>query len=125
MRGADLREVKGPFVAALARAMDSDVEKALKSLHGAEKPYLHLFMSVSPQFLEHVLKEKEADALRNLSRCVRSARAAKVRVQFSLSEPRMHDAILRDPALLPRPRRRSSISPTPTGSCFPRTWPAW
>jgi len=96
-------EVKGPFVAALARAMDSDVEQALKSLRGAEKPYLHLFMSVSPQFLEHVLKEKEADALRDLSRCIRTARAAKVRVQFSLSEaPHARPEFLRDACVAAR-----------------------
>ena len=35
-------EVKGPFVAALARAMEGDVDKALESTRGAAKPYLHL-----------------------------------------------------------------------------------
>jgi 2-isopropylmalate synthase len=79
-------EVKGPYVAALARTRDRDVEKALECLRGAEKPYLHLFMSVSPQFLEHVLREKEAEALGHLARCIRTARSATVRVQFSLSE---------------------------------------
>jgi 2-isopropylmalate synthase len=90
-------EVKGLHVAALARTLDSDVKTALESLRGAARPYLHLFMSVSPHFIEHVLKEKEADALRNLSRCIRSARAAGVRVQFSLSEaPHARPAFLRD-----------------------------
>jgi 2-isopropylmalate synthase len=78
--------VKGPFVAALARAMEGDVVKALESIRGAEKPYLHVYMSVSPQFLSQVLKQKEADALKSISRSIASARAAKVRVQFSLSE---------------------------------------
>jgi 2-isopropylmalate synthase len=90
-------EVEGPFVAALARSKERDVDHALKSLRGTQKPYLHLFMSVSPQFLEHVLKEKEADALGTLSRCIRTARAAKVRVQFSLSEaPHARPEFLRD-----------------------------
>jgi 2-isopropylmalate synthase len=79
-------EVRGPYVAALARALDGDIERALECLSKAAKPYLHIFMSVSPQFLSQVLKERESRALENVSRCIRTARGAKVRVQFSLSE---------------------------------------
>ena len=79
-------EVKGPFVAALARAMEGDVDRALESIRGAAKPYLHVFMSVSPQFLRQVLRQKEEEALKSISRSISTARAAKVRVQFSLSE---------------------------------------
>lgn len=79
-------EVTGPFVAALARAIDGDVDKALECINKAEKPYLHVFMSVSPQFLSQVLKQKEEEALKSISRSIRTARTAKVRVQFSLSE---------------------------------------
>jgi 2-isopropylmalate synthase len=90
-------EVKGPFLAALARAMDGDVDKALESIRGADKPYLHVFMAVSPQFLSQVLKQKEEEALKSISRSVRTARAAKVRVQFSLSEaPHARKEFLRD-----------------------------
>jgi 2-isopropylmalate synthase len=90
-------EVKGPFVAALARALAGDVDKALRCLRAAEKPYLHVFMSVSPQFLSQVLKVKEEDALKDLSRCIRTARDAKVRVQFSLSEaPHARKEFLRE-----------------------------
>jgi len=79
-------EVKGPHVAALARAIPADVQKALESLKRAEKPYLHIFMAVSPQFLKQVLKLGEGEAVKNLSRCIQTARAAGVRTQFSLSE---------------------------------------
>jgi 2-isopropylmalate synthase len=90
-------QVKGPFVAALARARDVDVEKALACLLRAEKPCLHVFMSVSPQFLSQVLKEREADALKNLVRCIQTARASRVRVQFSASEaPHARTEFLRD-----------------------------
>jgi len=90
-------EAKGPFVAALARARDADVEKALECLRRAEKPCLHVFMSVSPQFLSQVLKEKETDALKDVVRCIRTARAAHVRVQFSASEaPHARREFLRD-----------------------------
>jgi 2-isopropylmalate synthase len=79
-------EVRGVHVAALARALPGDVQKALESLRAAEKPYLHVFMSVSPLFLRQVLRMKEDEALKNLSACIRTARGAGVRTQFSLSE---------------------------------------
>ena len=79
-------EVEGPHVAALARALPSDVEKALRLLSTAGRPYLHIFMGVSPEFLKHVLKMREEEALSNIARCVRTAKSAGVRVQFSLSE---------------------------------------
>jgi 2-isopropylmalate synthase len=79
-------EVRGLHVAALARALPGDVQKALECLRAAEKPYLHVFMSVSPQFLRQVLRMKEDEALKNLSACIRTSREAGVRTQFSLSE---------------------------------------
>jgi 2-isopropylmalate synthase len=78
--------VEGPYVAALARALPGDVEKALTVLSRAAKGYLHIFMGVSPVFLAHVLKIKEEQALASISDCLRSAKSAGVRVQFSLSE---------------------------------------
>jgi 2-isopropylmalate synthase len=78
--------VRGPYVAALARALPGDVQKTLECLRAAEKPYLHVFMSVSPQFLSQVLRMKEDEALKNLSTCIRTSREAGVRTQFSLSE---------------------------------------
>jgi 2-isopropylmalate synthase len=79
-------EVHGPHVAALARALPGDVQKALECLRRAEKPYLHIYMSVSTQFLRQVLKATEEEALKALSACIRTSRDAGVRTQFSLSE---------------------------------------
>jgi 2-isopropylmalate synthase len=79
-------EVKTPRVAALARAIEGDVEKALACLKSAARPHLHVFMSVSPQFITRVLRTNEQQALKNLEACIRMARKAGVRAQFSLSE---------------------------------------
>ncbi len=79
-------EVRGPYVAALARALPGDVQKALECLRHAEKPHLHVFMFMSPQFLRQVLKATEEQALQAISTCLRTARDAGVRTQFSLSE---------------------------------------
>jgi 2-isopropylmalate synthase len=90
-------EVRGPCIAALARALPADVKKALECLRRAEKPYLHVFMSVSPQFLRQVLKATEKEALEVLSACLRTARDAGVRTQFSLSEaPHARKEFLRE-----------------------------
>jgi 2-isopropylmalate synthase len=88
---------RGPYVAALSRALDGDVEKALESLRGSKKPHLHLFMSGSLHFLRHVLKADEPGALRSVERCIRTGRAEGVRVQFSLSEaPHARREFLKD-----------------------------
>jgi len=79
-------EVKGPRVAALARAIPADIEKAMAALKPSQRPCLHIYMAVSPQFLKHVLKMGEEAALKNVEDCIRMARAAGVRTQFSLSE---------------------------------------
>jgi 2-isopropylmalate synthase len=92
-------EVRGPYIAALARALHADVQKALECLRRAEKPHLHIFMSVAPQFLRQVLKATEEQALKVLSECIGIARNAGVRTQFSLKEAPharkefLHDAI--------------------------------
>jgi 2-isopropylmalate synthase len=90
-------EVQGPYVAALARALAGDVEKALDCLRHAEKPHIHVYMSVSPHFLRQVLKESEADALKTLGACLATAHNAGVRTQFSLSEaPQARKEFLRE-----------------------------
>ena len=78
--------VEGPYVAALDRALPGDVEKALKVIARTSKPYMHIFMGVSPQFLKQVLKISEEQAIRDIATCVRLAKASGVRTQFSLSE---------------------------------------
>ncbi len=90
-------EVHGPYIAALARALPGDVQKALECLRRAGKAHLHVFMSVSPHFLRQVLKVTEKEALKVLAACLRTARDARVRTQFSLSEaPHARKEFLRE-----------------------------
>ena len=79
-------ETEGPWIAALARAIASDVDAALEALRGAPRRHLHLFMSVSPHFLSRVLRQTEDKALDCIARLVAAGKAAGARVQFSLSE---------------------------------------
>jgi 2-isopropylmalate synthase len=94
------REVHGPFISALARALTRDVERTLEVLREAEKPYLHIFMPISPASLNGVVKMSESQAVRNMAECVAAAKKAGVTVQISLSEapqgrPDFRDALCR------------------------------
>jgi 2-isopropylmalate synthase len=80
------REITSSFVSALARALPEDVEKTLRALAQAAKPYLHIFMPVSPESLTDVVKMSESRAVEAVKTCIRMGRNAGVRVQFSLSE---------------------------------------
>jgi 2-isopropylmalate synthase len=103
--------VEGPRVAALARALDADVDKALECLAKARRPHIHIFMSVSPQFIKQVLKTTESEALKTLARCIAYARTAGVRVQFSLSEaPHARKEFFRDACLVARDAGAEVIS---------------
>ena len=79
-------EVEGTAVSACARALEGDTERALDCLRGARIPYLHVFMPVSPWFLNRIMKKSAAESLREIGRCVRLGKEAGVKVQFSLSE---------------------------------------
>jgi 2-isopropylmalate synthase len=104
-------EVKGPRVAALARAIEGDVQKALACLKRAVRPHLHVFMSVSPQFITRVLRTNEQQALKNLDACIRIARTESARVQFSLSEaPHARPEFLREAILVARDAGAEVIS---------------
>jgi hypothetical protein len=68
-------------------------------------------MSVSPQFISRVLRTNEQQALKNLDRCIRTARKAGVRVQFSLSEaPHARPEFLRDAVRVAREADAEVIS---------------
>jgi isopropylmalate/homocitrate/citramalate synthase len=79
-------EVREAEVSALARALPGDVERALRSLEGAARPHLHLFMPGSPASLARAVKMTEASAVDAVRRCVKTGAQAGVTVQFSLSE---------------------------------------
>ncbi len=59
-------EVKGPRIAALARAKKEDIEIAAKSLENAEKRRIHTFIATSPIHMKHKLK-KSPEEVKNLA----------------------------------------------------------
>ncbi len=78
------REVREPWIAALAKATPQDVETVLQALSAAARPYLHIFLPMSDVFLRGVLGKSGAESLKLIEQSIRAARG--VRVQFSLAE---------------------------------------
>ncbi len=89
-------EIRESAVSALARALPGDVEKALGAVSAARKPYLHVFMPLSPEALANAVRMSAERAVKSVFECVSLGKKAGVRVQFSLSEAAMAARSLRD-----------------------------
>ena len=77
------RQVKGPVIAALARAVDKDIECAAQSLQGAERPRIHTFLATSQIHMEYKLRKKPDEVLEMAVKAVRLARNLTEEVEFS------------------------------------------
>ena len=80
------KEVKRPYISALTRAIPEDIDFTLKTLSAAERRYLHIFMPISDQFIDEVLKKTRDEVLRMVKDSVSYAKTSGSRVQFSFSE---------------------------------------
>src|SRR3984885_14214613 len=68
------REVRGPRIASLARTRREDIEAAARSLEGADRSRIHIFLASSDIHLEHKLKIQRSEALEQVDASVRLAR---------------------------------------------------
>ena len=57
------REVRRPVIAALARSVDADIDRAAAALEGAARPRIHTFIATSDLHLEHKLRMSRAQCL--------------------------------------------------------------
>ena len=80
------REVHGPRISALSRAIPGDIELAMKALLEADKPYLHIFLPLSRHFLSLYLKKSREQTLKLIEDSISTARQDDLPVQFSLAE---------------------------------------
>jgi 2-isopropylmalate synthase len=80
------REVKGPWISALARAVPEDVQAVCELLGQCERPYLHIFLPIAGVFLKNVLGRSPAECLRLIEQSLGAAKGSGLRVQFSLGE---------------------------------------
>jgi 2-isopropylmalate synthase len=91
------REVRGPRIASLARARSEDIQAAARSLEGADRSRIHVFLASSDIHLEHKLKIQRAEALEQVDSSVRLACTYVDDVEFS-----PEDASRSDPEFLCR-----------------------
>lgn len=77
------KEVRQPRIASLARSRREDIEAAARSLDGAEKARIHIFLASSDLHLEYKLKMTREQALEQAGEAVRYARTLVDDVEFS------------------------------------------
>ncbi|HEY6291967.1 MAG TPA: 2-isopropylmalate synthase [Terriglobia bacterium] len=76
-------EIRGPMIAALARANEKDIRRAAAALEGAERPRLHTFLATSDIHLEYKLHKTREQALKQISEMVALAASLIPGVEFS------------------------------------------
>jgi len=75
--------IKTARVAALARAVTGDIERAAKALEKAQHPVLHTFIATSDLHIQHKLKSTREQVLERTDKAVRLAKSLIGRVEFS------------------------------------------
>ncbi|MBU2702219.1 2-isopropylmalate synthase [Sporomusaceae bacterium BoRhaA] len=79
-------QIKGPVIAALARASRNDIHEAYEALKYAEQPLIHTFLATSDIHMEYKLKMTRAQVLSHISEAVRYARTLVDEVEFSAED---------------------------------------
>ncbi len=76
-------EVKGPVIATLARAVDTDIDAAGRALEGAERPRIHTFLSSSEIHLLHQMRRDRETIMGMAVEAVARAKTYVDDVEFS------------------------------------------
>ena len=79
------------MVAALARSVDADVDRALAALEGCARPRLHTFIATSDLHLTHKLHMSRGEALEAAARAVARGRRYVDDVEFSAEDATRSD----------------------------------
>ena len=77
------RTVRGPVIAGLSRTQVTDVDRCWDALRDAERGRIHVFISTSPQHMEHMLKMDRGQVLAATRTGVARAREHTNDVEFS------------------------------------------
>lgn len=83
--------VKGPAIAALARAEKADIEAAAKAVSAAARPRIHTFIATSDIHLEYKLKMSRQQVLTAAADAVRYAKSFVDDVEFSAEDATRSD----------------------------------
>jgi len=77
------KNVKGPAICALARAIEKDIDAAHNALKHAARPRIHVFLATSKIHMKYKLKKAEDEILRLAASAVKYARKKCDDVEFS------------------------------------------
>ncbi|TMP30034.1 2-isopropylmalate synthase [Pseudoalteromonas rubra] len=80
------REISGPSICGLARAVSKDIEACGEALRPAEKRRIHTFIATSPLHLEHKLRMSLEDATEMAVKSIKLARNYTDDVEFSCED---------------------------------------
>ncbi|MDU4961035.1 MAG: 2-isopropylmalate synthase [Sporomusaceae bacterium] len=84
-------EVRGPVIAALARAEKTDIEAAARAVAAAARPRIHTFIATSDIHLEYKLKMNRQQVLTAAAEAVRYAKSFVADVEFSAEDATRSD----------------------------------
>ena len=76
-------QVKGPTIAALARANSLDIESAGKAIAGAKRKRIHTFIATSPIHMKYKLKKEPDQVLKMAVEAIQCAKVFTNDVEFS------------------------------------------
>lgn len=77
------KEVKGPIICGLARAIPKDIDASYNALRPAHRPRIHVFLATSKIHMKYKLKKAEDEILRLAVAAVKLARNKCEDVEFS------------------------------------------
>jgi 2-isopropylmalate synthase len=77
------REIKGPIICSLARAVPGDIDAAWEAIKDAERPRIHTFLSTSEIHMAHQMRKGAEDILGMAVDAVTRAKALCDDVEFS------------------------------------------
>ena len=77
------RQVKGPVICALARAVPGDIDAAWEAIREAERPRLHVFLGASDIHMQYKLKKDPRQLLEQAVEAVKYARRYTGDVEYS------------------------------------------
>jgi 2-isopropylmalate synthase len=80
------KEVKGPIICGLARAVEKDILACAKAVRPAKRPRIHTFLGTSTIHREKKLRRSQEECLAMVAQAVKLARSKCPDVQFSAED---------------------------------------
>ena len=77
------REVKGPRICGLARALRKDIESCWQAVRHSSRPRIHTFLATSPVHMKYKLRMSPNEVLASAVAAVKLARKLSPDVEFS------------------------------------------